>query len=620
MARNILLTSLRAAEESPMLRYFSLQKEFGFDYCDALSDAEAGIKAMLARYAIDEIIVIGSEDVYDSEEDLKPFMLKDGKSLYSKTKPSLSYYELLRYRLAQYADELNLDMKEADGLMSGKEKEKLISFIEDYREKDPVLKDKKLNRLFDELSQNDEIRESFRNALSESHPGFKADPAFYRLWVKNYLYSILKDSLKLELLSINEKTSIRLIPEEKADKPEFWSDSMVSMQKSIVNDGSDINLYVLLNSEDAADTFVVINMLDILVSMPGSGVRLNKILTVRNLRKKMTGIIRDDTKGFGVTELFHAINAFLNYGKADMIADLWQKSGELNESISGMVYAMRHVDVGLSMCNIPEVEGGILRLRELFGREKSWQDFGAYGVYFSVVAESIREDYGPLLEGDADIPFIDLVKWAYRHQFYQQTLTLIESKAPVNLVRSGIFYYCNDENSTDQVARLFAEKRLELKPYEYYKIDDIDHYFVKTYDRSGTRGMGEKGEDTQHVYATLRTGSVDNKDPLYITGFTACDNKETLHNILFAYYHVGDVRNKISHADAQALKDKRLMTSESDESSALIWMKDSIDFFIDSYEKAMAQVKDKKPNVVTITGDYVRMIAEGMKHDRHKDN
>ena len=57
MAQNILLTSLSAAGNDLPLRYFSFQKEFGFDYCDALLDAEAGIKAVLARYDIDEIII-----------------------------------------------------------------------------------------------------------------------------------------------------------------------------------------------------------------------------------------------------------------------------------------------------------------------------------------------------------------------------------------------------------------------------------------------------------------------------------------------------------------------------------------------------------------------------------
>ena len=61
MARNILLTSLGEAGNELPMSYYSVPKEYGFDYCDALLEAEAGIKAMLARFPIDEIIVIGDE-------------------------------------------------------------------------------------------------------------------------------------------------------------------------------------------------------------------------------------------------------------------------------------------------------------------------------------------------------------------------------------------------------------------------------------------------------------------------------------------------------------------------------------------------------------------------------
>ena len=161
-----------------------------------------------------------------------------------------------------------------------------------------------------------------------------------------------------------------------------WIDGMMAMQNTIVKDDKNINLYVSLNSNDAADTFIVMNMLDILVSMPGKYVQLKQILTVRGSVKRLAGSIRDDTYGFGVTELTHAIRAFLNYGKADMIVNIWEKSGERNESIASMIYAMRHVDVGLSMCNLAEVEQGILRLRQLLKDEKLWREFGYYGILF----------------------------------------------------------------------------------------------------------------------------------------------------------------------------------------------------------------------------------------------
>lgn len=617
MARNILLTSLSPTENKLSSRYYAIKKEFGFDYCDSLLDAEAGIKAVLSRYDIDEIVVIGGAGSHDKEDELKPVALRHGRTLYSENKASLSAYALLQYRIARYADELPQDREEEDALLPGEAREKLIQFIREFQEGNPALKNVKLNRLFDVLAQDDGIRESFWSALFEACPELCDNQDTCRQWVKSYLYAELKPSAKMELPPVNEDVSMQFITEAEMEDSEQWIDSMLTMEKSIVEDQEEINLYISLNSDDSADTFFIMNMLDILVTMPGSRVHLKKLLTLRKAIRQLAGTIRDDTDSFGFTELFHAIRSFLNYGKADMIVDIWKKSGENNQYIAGMVYAMRSVDVGLSMCNIPLVERGILRLRELFRSEDFWRASGCYGMYFAVITERIREDYGKLLEGDAEIPFIEMVKWAYRHQFYQQTLTLIESKAPENLVSSGIFYYCNDEEKADQITQILAQQRMTLKPYEYFKMENIDHYFIKTYNRAGTRGKGAKGEDTQHVYATLRAQSVENKDPSGLTGYTVCDSKETLQDILYAYYHIGEVRNKISHADETAMTESRLIVSEGDDHSALIWMRDSIEFFIDRFEKAMAEVRDKKPNVVIITGDEVRIASEHMKHKNH---
>ena len=48
----------------------------------------------------------------------------------------------------------------------------------------------------------------------------------------------------------------------------------------------------------------------------------------------------------------------------------------------------------------------------------------------------------------------------------------------------------------------------------------------------------------------------------------------------------------------------------------MVWMKDGIDYFIDSYEKAMAEVQNKQTNVILITGDEVRKAADRMKYEK----
>ena len=70
MTRKVLLTSLSDMGHSLSPRYFSVRGEFGYYYCDALLDAEASIKAALARFSIDEIIILGSTGSYDEGDEL----------------------------------------------------------------------------------------------------------------------------------------------------------------------------------------------------------------------------------------------------------------------------------------------------------------------------------------------------------------------------------------------------------------------------------------------------------------------------------------------------------------------------------------------------------------------
>ena len=613
MARNILLTSLSSSENEYPVRYFSAKKEFGYEYCDAILSVEASTKYVLAHFDINEIIVIGRKSTFDENDDGRLIALQEGSSFYSADIHNLSAYSLYRYRIAQYIDELTIEQQEIMELLTEEEQDEVTGFIRDFFKNETGGKEvRKANRYFDTLANDKALYKRFCNGLPDAVPGAKEDPRRYMQWTKAYLFRTLKDTGKLELLPINEDVYVRFIPTRISQNGGEQLDTLALVQAIVGND-REINLYVSLHSEDASDSFVVMNMLEIMNSMPGHPVTVRKVFTVESTNE-LVGEIHDDTTGFGISELVAANRTFLSYGKADMIVDLWEKSGERNDAITSMVYAMRHIDVGLSMCNISEVEDGIVRLRELLKGNHLNDAIGPYSRMFHLVAEGVVRDYGPLLEDD-EISFLELVKWAYRHHFYQQTLTLIESRAPVNLINTGIFYYCDDENEKAQVTKVLALQRLELKSYEYYKMDDIDYYFVKTYDRGRNKGKGDRNADLQETYAALRMESLTNTDPDLITGHTACDNTETLQNLLYAYYHLGVVRNKLNHASDKDMEDKRLIVAENDMSYALLYLKESIDYFIACYEKALEEVKGKTPNIVKITSQDVRVCAEQLRQD-----
>lgn len=48
-----------------------------------------------------------------------------------------------------------------------------------------------------------------------------------------------------------------------------------------------------------------------------------------------------------------------------------------------------------------------------------------------------------------DTYLYDLLKWTLKKGFYQQTLTIFESKIPNEIVERGIYYYAKNENDVD---------------------------------------------------------------------------------------------------------------------------------------------------------------------------
>lgn len=610
MAYKILLTSLYEAEKGSSVRYYYFRDGSRYYFCDAFLTVEASTKFALANYNIDEIVAVGRQLTFDEGDDGRQIELREGKSFYTSDIKDLSTYSLYRYRIAQYIDELKIEQQDLMELLSLDEQAKATRYIDNfYRARD---NHGRFNRLFEELARDRSLYDEFVKGVREL-AGDEASFAKYMTWIKGYLYSSLKDSGKLEILYENEDVKVRFIPTSLAEDGRLPVDNINQLLHAVSESTDDaIELYVALNNDDMTDNYVLMNLLDIVQTMHDDRVTVKNIFTTTNAVNCLAGEIRDDTLGYGITELAAATRTFIKYGKVDMLVDYWEKNGSHNEIIEQMIYAMRSIDTGLSLCDIKDMEEGINKLRQLFIKSDSMPETQDYfSKLFMVLADGIRKDYGKLMEDD-EISFIDLVKWGYRKKFYQQTLTLIESRAPAEFVRKGIYYYCNNEMLKEHVVMLLAEVRAGLKPYEYWQMNDIDHFFLKAYIRRGNM-KGPAGEDPQRTYARHRMKGLDSNDNRYITAYTACENKLLLENTLYAYYHIGDIRNMTNHAESRESGDTRLIVDEKDDSIRLIKISEAIEYFIRCYEAAIDDIGDKELNVITITSDEVKGFAKRLE-------
>ena len=614
MAYNILLTSLYEADkDAPICYYFAKEGNKKY-YCDAMLTVEASTKYVLAQHPIDEIITLGRKLTYDEGDDKKLIELREGQSFYTSDISQLSTYSCFRYRIAQYIDELKIEQRDIMDLISPEMQKKVISYTKSFYKKASAGNEyMKFNRFFDVLSQDESLLYEFKTGLVNKLEIPAAEFNNYLQWTLNYLYSEFKDSSKLELLEGNEDVKVRFIPTGVGEDGKVDVDNIIELVRSINAEHNEVNLYVALHSDDVTDTYVLMNVLDILKAMFDNNVKVCKVLTTSSPHDCMSGEIKNDTEGYGITELVAATKTFLNYGKVDMIVDYWEKCGSSNDRIDRMIYAMRHIDVGISLCHITEIENGIRQLHDVFSQKYTGEE-DYYSKLFTILSDGIKYDYGTLVTDD-EINFIDLVRWAYKKKFYQQTLTLIESRAPEIFVDKGIFYYCDDEEKTAEIVNEFAKQRSYLKPYETYIMDDLNHYFIKLYGRKSKK-IKRGGKDQQKAFADYKVDMIGSDDPDEMHAYSCCEDKEALSNLLYAYFHVGEVRNRTNHADERDVNMGILMVDEKEVSNRLAWIRDSIEFFLHCYDIVSAEIEGKEPVVVTVTPGEVRSKTKEIINQR----
>ena len=222
--------------------------------------------------------------------------------------------------------------------------------------------------------------------------------------------------------------------------------------------------------------------MNLIKAMPDANISVAKVITTTKNPEDAVAVISDDTFKFGISDLVSGTRAFLQYGKTDMLLDFWHKSGLENPEIEKLLYAMRNIDYGISLCDVTDIMRGIKSLRDVLKAVEEFKGETFVERFFEMIVSGIKQDYGSLVESD-EIVFIDLVKWAYKKGFWQQTLTLIESRAPEDIVDKGFFYYSNSPANTQEVLKVFVQIYYDFKPFEKYKLDDISHYYVKFFGR-----------------------------------------------------------------------------------------------------------------------------------------
>ena len=601
--KNVLLVSLENLDNGIQYQYYCSNNEGEPKFCNSIMSAEVTTKYILSKVKIDEIIVIGSGATYDEGDDLRKASLHEGESYLVPDISILSEYGLYKYRIFEYLE--GMDLEEHDILegIPSEDKERLIDafnkFHREVGQRSP--RKKKKDVFFRTLSREPELFEELVQRLPDDLKD-KTD------WLKRYIYSIMSDFYKFRALEANEDVVISFVPTVKSKEGSIDPNNITKIMDLLSSsEGEAVNLYVDMQGLVRTDDFAMVTVLSILQNEWKTRIKVKEILATSF--SGFTYEIKNENARYELNDLLAGMNAFIQYGKVGSLRKYWDDLDIFDEHVEKMLFAMQYIDDGVSLCNIEDLEFGIKELRTVLSEENSNTEKSLESNVIGILEAGIKRDFGVLLDVDEEgsIDVLELIKWAYRKEFYQQVLTIMESRIPNDFVKRGILYYAESEQDKEQATEILAREYRSARPRDRYQFNDIDHYFVKFYGRSQIN-FRQNPKKVQQEYAKYRIEQIGKDDPAFLKTYSVLEDDMHLEELLFSYYSIGPIRNQVSHgrSETRVYPGQRKLRKENNNIRGL---KDATDHFIQQYDAAKEKIKDKKPAVVTITNEELKAKA-----------
>lgn len=393
--RNILMTTLSKKVEKDCYDYYeAINKKDNKKtlYCTGYCAMEPGSKYLLSKYEnrINEIIVVGTEQTIGKHEEDK--IKKYGDHFVLEERDLESEWEYLDNKY-QHQEELSPFEFYLYSILL------YIWHPEKKREgedRGPQLENK-----------NAEL--------------MKCDDRIKRGIIK------LKVHFVLEQIKVG-KSSEKVIDNISGIVKRFGND-----------DNAKINLYIDAQGGIRTSFYVRNAVLSILNNQYGNNFNVRQIVATNFPLYEgeiKYGEIVDETVRYQISDLVSGMNAFIRYGKADMIKKYCDDIGDkINSNIKKLVENMVEIDRAISICDVNSMKKAIANIKEVIDNNESYESEGDSSEclvddVFRVLAGEIKEDYKELLDIDEKNYDLKVISWCANKGFIQQALTLIEVKMP----------------------------------------------------------------------------------------------------------------------------------------------------------------------------------------------
>jgi hypothetical protein len=251
--------------------------------------------------------------------------------------------------------------------------------------------------------------------------------------------------------------------------------------------------------------------------------------------------IVDGSGGFHIFDFVSGMNEFINYGRIDSLEAFLQKHMEKDLKTSKqqeeLISCIKKISEGIQLCNIPAYEDGLDKLTKYYQEKEPRKDLDGHSYLF-IFEENIKNDYGVLLSSERTV--IDEIKWCRKKGFYQQVLTLIESRIPPYLKSIGLCEYhfgeSKDETTLFNMCVLWRYFSKKISPEERQEQMKREWYPRKT-DESGNCIKDESGRYLE-----------DTASKSWVKFSIPEEKKLLLDEFLMMHLKLKNIRNQSNHA------------------------------------------------------------------------
>ena len=189
----------------------------------------------------------------------------------------------------------------------------------------------------------------------------------------------------------------------------------------------------------------------------------------------------DVTGSYIKNDLAAAMNAFLQYGRADMFVDYYRKykkeRGIDKAPEDDIVEKINKISDAMLLCDIDGYLTGITNLKKAISDYEN-DTTGSKDAFFELIVNDIQKSYRELFDSSDMIADMDvLVDWCLKRKLLQQAITILESKTPEFVFDYGIFYAKKTDDTKDGLRQLCS---LAL-PTQAYKFDHPKYYLFNKF-------------------------------------------------------------------------------------------------------------------------------------------